>query len=266
MQIQKTSTSVHYQSPEVKLAVEQVGDGVEFSTLYVLDEADPAPDYVPYAGKRFAKDGVEYGVIHTYRFDCSDLQDNNQWGDVASWHIYKTPTDTLFAENLHAETIATKASSAQYSSSLGRLPVAVAFVPWASSGISDVQFLLNVAESSVIVVGGGITVTNFNGSPAQWRSSQMPSMAMTGPTSVAADGSAQFSVSVYRGGSLATDCDSEVCIETTGGYLPLQRVRCQAGVATFKLHANHMTAGDAFKVKAGFRNYSGMASKSLTVS
>lgn len=266
MQIQKTSTNVHYQSPEVKLAVELVGDGIEFSTLYVLDESNPSEDYVPYAGKRFVQGDVEYGVTHCYRFDCSDLQANNQWGDVASWHIYKTPTDTLFAENLHAETIATKASSAQYSSSLARLPVAVGFVPWVDSSIADVKFLLNVADSSVVIAGPGVTVVNYSGSPAQWRSTQMPSIALSGPSTIAADGLAQFTATVSRDGSVASVCTSEICIETTGGYLPLQRVRCQAGVATFKLHASHMTAGDAFKIKVGFRNYSGMASKTLTVS
>jgi hypothetical protein len=266
MQIQKTSTNVHYQSPEVKLAVELVGDGVEFSSLFVVDETNPTEDHTPYTGKRFVQGDVVYGVINCYRFDCSELQSSNQWGDVASWHIYKTPTDTLFAENLHAETIATKASSAQYSSSLARLPVAVGFVPWADSSIADVKFLLNVADSSVLIAGSGVTVVNYNGSPAQWRSEQMPTIALTGPSTIAADGLSQFAATVSRSGSVATDCDSEICIETTGGYLPLQRARCQAGVANFKLHASHMTAGDAFKIKVGFRNYSGMASKTLTVS
>lgn len=260
MNIFRTSYQGHVESADVSLVVEKSGSVLTFTSVYQLTEGDE------YDGLRWTKDGVEYGKIHSCSFDITSLSSDPQWGDVASWHVYASPKKSLYLDNLHAETFASKSTSGTYANAYRTLPVAVIFVPWANSTIDDVAVLVNNAADQALILGDGITVTNFNGSPAQWRSSQMPSMAMTGPTSVAADGSAQFSVSVYRGGSLATDCASEVCLETTGGYLPLQRVRCQAGVATFKLHANHMTAGDAFKVKAGFRNYSGMASKSLTVS
>lgn len=260
MNIFRTSYQGHVESTDVPLVVEKAGSVLTFTTAYPLSEGEV------YDGPRWTKDGVEYGKMHSCSFDLIALSADPQWGDVASWHVYASPKNSLYLDNLYAETFASKATSGTYANAYRTLPVAVVFVPWANSSIDDVAVLINIASNSPLILGAGITVSNFNGNPAQWRASQMPSMAMTGPESVAADGSAQFSVSVYRLGSLATDCASEVCIETTGGYLPLQRVRCQAGVATFKLHANHMTAGDTFKVKAGFRNYSGMASKSLTIS
>ena len=52
--------------------------------------------------------------------------------------------------------------------------------------------------------------------------------------------------------------DATLYLEETGGYLPMRRVRSVNGKASFTVHALGLVAGDAFKVKLGFRNYSGL--------
>ena len=47
-------------------------------------------------------------------------------------------------------------------------------------------------------------------------------------------------------------------LEETGGYLPMKRVQTVGGLARFKVGALGLKAGDAFKVKVGLRNFSGM--------
>jgi len=260
MNIFRTSYHGHVESTEIPLVVEKSGSVLTFTSAYPLSEGEV------YDGPRWTKDGVEYGKMHSCSFDLITLQSDPQWGDVASWHVCASPKKSLYLDNLHAETFASKATSGTYANSYRTLPVAVIFVPWSNSSIDDVSVLVNNAADSPLILGSGLTEQAFSGPPVTWRSNQMPTVELSGPSSVLADGSAQFTVTVKRGGVVAEECASEVCLETTGGYLPLQRVRCQGGVATFKLHASHMTAGDAFKIKVGFRNYSGMASKTLTVS
>ena len=47
-------------------------------------------------------------------------------------------------------------------------------------------------------------------------------------------------------------------LEETGGYLPKKRIEVQNGTASFKVMATGLDAGDKFKVKVGFRSYSGV--------
>lgn len=259
MNIFKASHNGHIQSLHVLLAVDMVDDGIEFSTVYEIAEEEQ------YSGPRWTHDGKEYGLVSKYRFDCSDLKDSAQWSDVASWHLNITEKRTLYVENLHAETTATKATSGAYAVSTGLMPIAVMYVPWASSNISGVSVLLNVDEDSTIIAGDGINIVPYAGSPADWRGSLMPAITLAGGDTITPDSDATYTATVTRNGIVASDCNSEVCIETTGGYLPLQRVRAVNGVATFRVKALDLQAGDAFKIKVGFRNYSSLASKQITV-
>ena len=52
--------------------------------------------------------------------------------------------------------------------------------------------------------------------------------------------------------------DATLYLEETGGYLPMRRVKTFGGLASFKVGALGLQAGDAFKVKVGLRNFSGM--------
>jgi len=56
-----------------------------------------------------------------------------------------------------------------------------------------------------------------------------------------------------------------VHLEHTGGYLPHQRIDITDGTGSFKVGALGMTSGDVFKVKIGFRNYTGVADVEYTV-
>ena len=59
---------------------------------------------------------------------------------------------------------------------------------------------------------------------------------------------------------------SEAYLESTGGYLPKTRVPITDGLGSFKVTALGLESGDAFKVKIGFRNLTGMHDVSYTVS
>lgn len=258
MKIEQGSFSGIVKSPVLDLAIDRADDGLEFSSVYLLNEGEQ------YAGRRWEKDGKAYGLIHTLRFDCSDLRMNAQWGDVASWHIYKTE-GPLFLENLHANTYASKASSGMYANSANRMPVAVLFVPWASSALDDVRVFLQLGEGSNVIAGEGLELSAFDGSAAVWREQQMPAVSLAGPDQLAPDGIGTFSVSVARDGVVDPACSAEVCIEATGGYLPMQRVKANVGQATFRLHSLGLQPGDAVKLKVGFRNYSALATKTVHI-
>lgn len=82
-----------------------------------------------------------------------------------------------------------------------------------------------------------------------------PSMELVnGGGLVASDGYADVTVRLVS----VEGKDTTLYLEETGGYLPMKRVQTVHGLATFKVGALGLKAGDAFKVKVGLRNFSGM--------
>lgn len=95
--------------------------------------------------------------------------------------------------------------------------------------------------------------------------SPSPVLTMTGPDTVDPDGSATFLLSLSWPDGAAIDHDSDIYLETTGGYLPHQRLHLTGGKGSFRVQALGLKSGESFKVKAGWRYFSGAAEKTVTV-
>lgn len=61
----------------------------------------------------------------------------------------------------------------------------------------------------------------------------------------------------FPDGDLDLSDANEALFESTGGYLPIRRSVTQSGIGNMRVSALGLVAGDKFKVKAGFKNYSG---------
>jgi hypothetical protein len=70
---------------------------------------------------------------------------------------------------------------------------------------------------------------------------------------------------VTSAGKPIRDADAELYLEHTGGYLPKLRVTTMDGEARFRVGALGLEPGDSFRVKAGFRHYSGVAELAFRV-
>ena len=60
-------------------------------------------------------------------------------------------------------------------------------------------------------------------------------------------------------GTTLTAGSRSIYLEETGGFVPMRRVKTANGKASFRVSAMGMLAGDTFKVKVGYRNFSGCA-------
>tara|TARA_B100000470_G_scaffold219628_1_gene206787 strand:- start:2049 stop:3023 length:975 start_codon:yes stop_codon:yes gene_type:complete len=72
------------------------------------------------------------------------------------------------------------------------------------------------------------------------------------------DGTDTVSFKMVDGSDATMSRDCEIYLESTGGYLPKKRVNLKDGVGSFKVQALGLDADDTFKVKIGFRNYTGV--------
>jgi hypothetical protein len=57
----------------------------------------------------------------------------------------------------------------------------------------------------------------------------------------------------------------DVYIESYSGYLPVRKKETSGGCASFKVYATGLDVGDKILVKAGFKDFSGMCSTTVTV-
>lgn len=87
-----------------------------------------------------------------------------------------------------------------------------------------------------------------------------PRVTAPGSVVVAAGGYAVIPLGLTNAtGEVLAGADADLYLEGTGGYLPKTRIRITDGRGTAKVGALGLEAGDSFKVKIGFRFFSGAA-------
>lgn len=88
---------------------------------------------------------------------------------------------------------------------------------------------------------------------------ELPQIQLIGGGGVIAPNDTQnVRLEVIDGAGARIERSSTLYLEETGGYLPLKRIAVVNGVADFSVSALGLKAGQAFKVKAGFRSYTGL--------
>lgn len=95
----------------------------------------------------------------------------------------------------------------------------------------------------------------------------LPSLRLSGPATVEAGQTAAYTVEIYSRNTdtLVDDVEAQVYLESSCGYLPRRRITISNGSASFPLMALGLTAGDQIKLKVGWRNYSGVDEKIVTI-
>ncbi len=92
----------------------------------------------------------------------------------------------------------------------------------------------------------------------------LPTLELSGPTQIVKDGAAMISVTMKQGGATVA-YSGDVVVEPLAGYAPKTRIAMVNGLASFKVMALGLDAGDSMRVKVGTRTVSGMADTTLEV-
>lgn len=94
--------------------------------------------------------------------------------------------------------------------------------------------------------------------------SLLPSFEVSTPSSIDADGFATVTVSLKREGQMVA-YNGEIQAEQISGYLPKRRASVANGVASFKVMALGLQAGESVRIKVGTKNITGLADVSIPV-
>lgn len=194
------------------------------------------------------------------------LADLRQRSDFADFSLYVVgadlPRNILIPPiNSYVETQVSKATQVDLARSMRLMFPLHIFVPTMDCDFTECSILAHVHPDL------GLTCNL----PVQERSIAAPplidrtALRLTVPAEVVAGGTARCSLELLdaAGDPLARDC--AVYLETTGAYLPKQRVALVAGRADFDAVALGLAAGDAFRIKAGFKHYSGVTDATIAV-
>lgn len=160
--------------------------------------------------------------------------------------------------NLLVDTIDSKRSSVHSKSPFLRDTAIVMFLHRKDVAISSASLVVRQPTGSMFAsnISGWVETTT---SPASTVQATIPKVLFAQPTiSIAPNETASVDFSVKFGdGSLDSGGEHEALFESTGGYLPVQRVNTSTGTGSIRISALGMLSGESFKVKAGFKNYSG---------
>lgn len=90
-------------------------------------------------------------------------------------------------------------------------------------------------------------------------------LELSGPDTVAPDATVEFEVAAHKPDGSIDPLGSTIYLESSGGYLPAIRVALNQGRGSFRATALGLRPGESFKIKAGWRCFTGVADKRLTV-
>ncbi len=138
-------------------------------------------------------------------------------------------------------------------------PMGTVIVPFKDSPIEDWIVVFNMLEPSLIRVTPEAEVGETISLDVA-RYDHLPRVVFDSPAiEIAPDGSATVGLRLTKSDGAPAFNSAEVYVESTGGYLPRSRVAMQNGQGSVRVVARDLVAGESFKLKAGFKYFSGVS-------
>lgn len=201
--------------------------------------------------------------------DLESLRNRPDFGDHALYTIYDRSSagGELVSEevansvcNLYAMTYASKVEASTYHRLVTQIfPLAVIYVPLASSPLSQWSIGVRVNESATVTASANLVKVPAVSLPGAGESSIFPLVRFDAATAtVDADGQLEvpFHLTDASGAPLAQG-DADVYLDATAGNLVQRRVRTVNGRGSAIFRPDGLPRGSLAKIKAGFKFFSG---------
>ncbi len=227
--------------------------------------AMPAPA-IP--GDAIGRPERDFLVLDEMLFDLAD-RDNfgKEWSDHAVWEFRVSPEGRLQSPfNRVIETALAKTAGPWHRAREGHLCPLRVMVPFKIWPLARFPLLVNTHPDLGLIGNVEPTGTLPGDAPFLPREQVLPSLKLTGPATIAANGIATVDVAVVdKTGTVIADAACELPLEAVSGYLPKARVVIANGSGSFRVMALGLEAGDTVRVKAGLGLFTGLADISIPV-
>lgn len=211
-----------------------------------------------------------------FRID-QDVLGSAAWSDYAVW-TFNTACDGRLSMPFNRYLATQPSREHRYKLTMARQEetLLTLVVPFARPDLSNCSFVLKynaalgcihdfASSRTMPVVRPGTTPPDDE--QLYGMKALLPSLRLSGPETIPAGQSGDYVVEMYsrNTGTLVDDAEAQIYLETSAGYLPRRQVAISNGTASFPLIALGLNAGDRIKLKVGWRNYSGVDEKLVTI-
>jgi len=169
--------------------------------------------------------------------------------------------------NVYTRTYNTKEDTRQlYRYEFGTTNTFTLIIPFKNSPVSDWTLAVNANSADNLVLNNCTSTLNPYGGGKEATQALLPKISFGSST---ASGSSNSTITlpftVKNGDNSTATNSAEIYFENFGGYLPLTR-QTVTGSGNLLVSLRDVPSGSSFKVKAGFKNFTGAAECSVTVS
>jgi hypothetical protein len=198
-------------------------------------------------------------------FDFAEIQGRREFSDYGFWCSTLDPLDIHkplgIWFNRFAETAITRRNREESPRNMETAPLHV-YVPFLSSTFADCALHIMTHSDWPLIIDQSPVEQEVEAT----RSAVLPRVKVADAWQVVADGYATIPIQIVdQQEQLISSAVCDLYLAETGGYLPMRRVRVAGGTASFKVGALGLGPGDRFKIKLGFRHFSGLADVNVEV-
>lgn len=215
----------------------------------------------------FAEVAESYDPALTLNIKFTDIVGRDDFSDHAAYNLPEPPNSPkLF--NFWAATKASKETGFDFAMRSGFNSVMSLVIPFKNSSVNDWVIGIHVKNASDLEVVNGTAEehpVDSVGGLGSLREIMSPSVEFTSnAVSVEPDGLVSIGYKILNADGTISTTPAEIYFETTGGTLPLSRIT-STGTGNVKVVAKDVEPGSTFKVKAGFKYYTGKSECKITV-
>lgn len=209
----------------------------------------------------------QYDPTLSLNVKFADIVGREDFSDHAAYNLPESPnTPKLF--NFWAATKASKETGFDFAMRSGFNSAASLIIPFKNSPVSDWVLGIHVKKPSDLEVVNGTAEehpVDAVGGLGSLREITSPSVEfLSNSETVEPNGVVSIGYKVINADGSTASTPAEIYFETTGGTLPLSRITSE-GTGVLKVVAKDIEAGSTFKVKAGFKYYTGKSECKITV-
>ncbi len=204
------------------------------------------------------KDGKQYTPERDHRIALSEFHQAKSWGDCGSMRVLLFNDGTYAIISREAATFNTKAAVAQAYADCRPFSVTVDTV-FADADFTEMGIGVFIPENWEFESDTEYTLRDIH-APSLYK---LPALTLEGPDVVRADGRVVLTLSCLLGYALA-EKPLTLYLTHDNGYLP-KRELTVTGRGEFPVMALGLTEGDVIGVKAGFKYWTNVVSKTLRV-
>lgn len=223
--------------------------------------------------------GRELVLYSTLLGNLDELSANSEWQDRSVWtgsgrflpDLLLPPTKhTKLWHNVTAETFNSKVRPTNHFMRVQRtspldLGAFLLYVPFKDSTFDECNMHILSMIEGIPHLFNGEPIPEGETDPMEAQKAIMPRLTLSGPDTVKADDKAVLDIELVDAAGNLIERDVEVYLEAVSGYLPTKRVQLVKGKGQARVVALGLDAGEAIRVKAGFRFWTGDADHELEV-